>query len=285
MDISKRLNKYISDSGFSSRREADEFIENGLVKVNGKVAHTGTMIGTNDKVIVNGHLIDTKTQKIYIVFNKPIGITCTTDKKDSTNIIDYIRYPIRIFPIGRIDKDSEGLVLLTSDGDIVNRILRAGNAHEKEYHVTVDKKITEQFVKKMAAGVRIHKTITLPCKVTRLKGNGFSIVLKQGLNRQIRLMCETLGYEVLALRRTRIMDIDLKGVEVGTYRELTSTEINNILNATKDSSKTEEASKIRKGKQQSKKNPSVRYASNNKKSGKYSKKKSPIRNKMKSKRK
>lgn len=284
MNGEERLNKYISESGFCSRREADDYIEQGAVMVNKIKGTVGTIVKSTDKVYVNKQLIDIKIKKVYIAFNKPMGITCTTDRNDPTNMIDYIGYPLRIFPIGRIDKDSEGLILLTNDGDIVNRILRAGNAHEKEYIVQVDHKINEVFIEKMGKGVKIHNTITLPCKVDWINQNSFRIVLTQGLNRQIRLMCETLGYEVVALKRSRIMNIGLKGIEVGTYRELTVKEVEGILKATEHSSKTEEASSLgrSRGKKQNKKNPSVRYANDDKKyaSKRKGKKKSPIRNKM-----
>lgn len=296
MSDSYRLNKYISDSGFCSRREADEYIKNGQVTVNGKVGTIGDMVDDSDIVLVGKNRIQMNSRKVYLAFNKPQGVTCTTDKKDPTNIIDYIGYPERIFPIGRLDKDSEGLILLTNDGDIVNRILRAGNAHDKEYVVTVNRPITETFITKMSQGVRIHNTVTLPCTVKRIHQTSFSIILNQGLNRQIRLMCEALGYEVMVLKRTRIMNLNLKGIEVGTYRELNQHEVEVLLEATRHSSKTEDASRVGRGKkrQQSKSNPSVRYAKNTNKgkggkqgqggkTGQKGKKKSPIRNKMKKK--
>lgn len=288
MDNGIRLNKYIRDSGFCSRREADKYIEAGAVLVDKKLATIGTMVKAGDKVYVNSVLIQPEAKKIYIAFNKPSGITSTTDSSDPTNIIDYIGYPKRIFPIGRIDKDSEGLILLTNDGDIVNRILRVGNAHSKEYIVRVNQKVTDDFIDKMSRGVRIHNTVTLPCEVKRLNNNSFSIVLLQGLNRQIRLMCEALGYEVINLKRIRVMGITIKGIEVGTYRELTSREVEGLLKETKGSSKTEEASKLgnKKFKAQSKKNPSVRYAKKNQKDStkKYSKKTKQGSNKSKNKR-
>lgn len=279
MDNGIRLNKYIKDSGYCSRREADQYIERGVASVNGSKGTLETMVYPGDRVHVNGVLIEPERQMIYLAFHKPAGITCTTNRDDPTNIIDYIRYPKRIYPIGRIDKDSEGLILLTNHGDIVNRILRAGNAHEKEYIVTVNRKITDHFIQKMSQGVPIHRTVTLPCEVQRIKANAFSIILKQGLNRQIRLMCQALGYEVVALKRTRIMNITLKGIEAGAYRELTPKEVKQLLEMTKHSSKTEEASKMhgRKGKPQSKKNPSVRYAKNGQKfKGKPSSKKKKL---------
>lgn len=289
-DLSKRLNKFISDTGFCSRREADEHIEAGHVTVNGTVAKKGSRLNPGDKVHVNGREIVEYIEKIYIAFNKPSGVTCTTDTKDPTNIIDYIGFRERIFPIGRIDKNSEGLIFLTNDGDIVNQILRAGNNHEKEYMVVVNRPITEQFLRKMAAGVKIHHTTTLPCKVTRVRGNSFKIILTQGLNQQIRLMCDALGYQVVSLTRTRIMDVDVKGIETGTWRHLTKAEVADIMQAIKDSSKTEEASKLQgrhsAKKMQNKSNPSVTFLKKqNRLAGKEAKKKSPIRNKMKSKKK
>jgi len=290
MENNKRINKYISDSGFCSRREADGFIDAGQVLVNNTIATSGTKVTEGDKVVVNGREIVDYIEKIYIALNKPSGITCTTDKKDSTNIVDFVGFRERIFPIGRIDKDSEGLIFLTNDGDIVNQILRAGNNHEKEYIVTVDHQITEQFLRKMATGVRIHQTTTLPCKIQRIKGASFKITLTQGLNQQIRLMCEALGYNVVNLKRTRIMNIDLKGIETGSWRHLTKSELENIKKAVESSSKTEEASKLQgrnsTAKNQHKSNASVRFTKMQKKlAGEYKKKKSPIRNKMKSKKK
>lgn len=278
MDKEIRLNKYIRDSGFCSRREADKYIEAGCVLVNKKPASIGTRVGPGDKVYINKRLIKVEEEKIYLAFNKPRGLTCTTDKSDPTNIIDYIGYPKRIFPIGRLDKDSEGLVLLTNDGDIVNRILRVGNAHSKEYIVRVDREITDEFLEKMSSGVRIHKTLTLPCQVKRTNKDSFRIVLIQGLNRQIRLMCEALGYEVVSLRRLRVMGITTRGLELGSYRELRAGEVKDLLKATEDSSKTEEASilKNQKGKAQNKTNPSVAYAKRSKKK----QKKKPSKNRV-----
>jgi len=241
-----RINKYISSTGFCSRREADRFIENGKVLVNGKKAKIGTKVGTYDSVSVNGKVISIKKEKVYLAFNKPIGVTSTTDKKDKDNIIDYIKYKQRIFPIGRLDKDSEGLILLTNDGDIVNKILRAGNEHEKEYIITVDKAITPKFIKEMGSGVKILKTKTKPCKIEKKDKYIFKITLTQGLNRQIRRMCEKLGYQVLKLVRIRIMNIQLKGIKQGSFRYLTKTEISKINKAIAFSSKTEEASKYNK---------------------------------------
>lgn len=242
MDDLKRINKYISDSGFCSRREADKLVLSGQVKVNGKKAELGTKVGPNDTVYVKHKEIQSKRTKIYIALNKPIGITCTTDLRDKDNIIDFLGFKERIFPIGRLDKMSEGLIFLTNDGDIVNKILRAGNSHEKEYTVTVNKAVTDEFIKKMGSGVRILDTKTKPCKVTKINKNMFSIVLTQGLNRQIRRMCEKLGYDVKKLKRIRIMNVSLKNTASGQYRYLSDKEMKTINRLIQGSSKTEEAS-------------------------------------------
>lgn len=239
-----RINKYISETGMCSRREADKLIASGAVTVNGKKAEMGTKVAENDKVLINDRPLSRKNKRIYIAFNKPAGVTSTTDKKDKDNIIDFINYSERIFPIGRLDKMSEGLILLTNDGDIVNKILRAGNNHEKEYVVTVNRPVNDEFLKKMAGGVRILNTTTRKCKVEKISKFVFRIILTQGLNRQIRRMCETLDYEVIRLIRTRIMNISLKGIEPGTWRLLNQNEIENINILVKSSVKTEEASLI-----------------------------------------
>ena len=237
-----RINKFLSESGFCSRREADRLIEQGSVTINGIVPEMGTKIGPNDEVRVNGILIQEKKEaKIYLAFNKPPGIECTTNLEVRDNIIDYINYPERIFPIGRLDKASEGLIFLTNDGDIVNKILRARNNHEKEYIVTVNKPITERFIQQMSDGIPILETITRKCKVQQVSKYIFRIVLTQGLNRQIRRMCEYLDYEVMALKRTRIINITLD-VPVGQYRLLTDKEIVDLNQLIAPSSKTEEAS-------------------------------------------
>ena len=223
-----RVNKFLSESGFCSRREADRLIEQGRVTINGQVPEMGTKVGANDEVRVNGELIQEKREaKIYLAFNKPPGIECTTNLDVKDNIIDYINYPERIFPIGRLDKASEGLIFLTNDGDIVNKILRARNNHEKEYIVTVNKPITERFIQRMSNGIPILDTITRKCKVEQVSKTIFRIVLSQGLNRQIRRMCEYLDYEVVALKRTRIINIALD-VPVGKYRLLSDTEIKDL---------------------------------------------------------
>ena len=235
---SKRLNKFLSEAGYCSRRYADKLIEEGRVLVNGSVPEMGTKIQAEDLVEVDGKIIK-KKKKIatYIAFNKPLGIVCTTDTRvEKNNIIEYINYPSRIFPIGRLDKDSEGLILLTDDGDIVNKILRSSNNHEKEYIVTIDKPISQTFIKHMSKGVPILGTITKPCELIKLSSYKFKIILTQGLNRQIRRMCEYLNYKVVALQRVRIMNIHLKS-EVGNYRKLTTEELKHLKASLKDSKK------------------------------------------------
>ena len=237
MDTS--LNKYISDTGFCSRREADHYIEQQRVTINGKEAQKGNRAGAHDQVLVDGEPIKKKKAVVYILLNKPRGITCTTDLKDKTNIIDFINFKTRIFPVGRLDKRSEGLIFLTNDGDIVNKILRAGNKHEKEYIVTVDKPVMADFIQKMRNGVRISGTLTQKCFVKQDGPNRFIIVLTQGLNRQIRRMCEALGYNVCSLKRTRIMNMTLSGLPPGKWRYFSPAEIDIVNKMTKDSSKTE----------------------------------------------
>jgi 23S rRNA pseudouridine2604 synthase len=237
-----RINKYLSETGFCSRREADKLIDEGRVTVNGKVPEMGTKVTINDEIRVDGKLVREKKEKrIYLAFNKPVGIECTTNQNVRNNIVDYINYPERIFPIGRLDKASEGLIFMTNDGDIVNKILRARNNHEKEYIVTVNKPITERFIQRMGNGIPILETVTRKCHVEQISKNIFKIILTQGLNRQIRRMCEYLGYEVTALKRIRIINISLD-VAVGRYRELTSAEIEQLNQLIEPSSKTEEAS-------------------------------------------
>jgi 23S rRNA pseudouridine2604 synthase len=232
-----RLNKHISDSGFCSRREADNYIAMGKVKVDGKVAGIGSKINSRSEVLVNNHLIEVVDNTVYIALNKPVGITCTTEHNVKDNIVDFVNYPERIFPIGRLDKESEGLILLTNDGDIVNKILRADNNHEKEYFVRVNKKINDEFVKKMSSGIPILGTKTKKCIVTKIDDFTFNIILVQGLNRQIRRMCEYLGYEVVALKRERIMNIDLSKLPIGKWRFLTEKEIKKIKDLSSESSK------------------------------------------------
>lgn len=240
---SVRLNKAISETGHCSRREADRLIEAQRVTVNGKIAIVGMQVVEDDVISVDGQPLKRKQNFVYLAFNKPRGVTCTTDTQIVGNIIDFINYPERIFPVGRLDKDSEGLILLTSDGNIVNKILRAGNNHEKEYIVTTNKKITDDFIMKMAAGIPILDTITKKCFVKKEGIDQFRIILTQGLNRQIRRMCSFLDYEVVKLQRIRIMNISLDELPVGKNRKLTDNELKEILELVKDSIKTEDASK------------------------------------------
>ena len=237
-----RLNKFISDSGYCSRREADKLIEQNRVTINGKPSELGTRILPGDEVWVDGKRIRSsapnKTDRVYIAYHKPVGITCTTERHIAGNIIDAIGHKKRIFPIGRLDKDSEGLIFLTSDGDIVNKILRAENAHDKEYIVTVDKPLSGQFAELMAKGVPILDTVTKPCTVTIQGKQVFRIILTQGLNRQIRRMCEHLGYTVKKLKRTRIMNVQLGALPPGQWRDLTSDEMTAINRAVAGSHKT-----------------------------------------------
>jgi 23S rRNA pseudouridine2604 synthase len=238
-----RLNKAISESGHCSRREADRLIEEGKVMVNGNIAVVGMQVSKADEIAVNGKLLKRENKFVYLAFNKPRGITCTTDQNIKGNIINYINYPERIFPIGRLDKDSEGLILLTSDGDIVNKILRAGNNHEKEYIVTTDKAITNDFITRMQNGIPILDTVTKKCFVRRESDDTFRIILTQGLNRQIRRMCSYLDYEVERLRRIRIMNISIGDLHQGEWRLLTEKELLEISELVKDSDKTEDASR------------------------------------------
>lgn len=223
-----RLNKYLSESGACSRRQADALIAEGRVTVNGKRAAVGTQVAEGDDVRLDGERVGQarkKTRPVYIALNKPVGITCTTERHVAGNIVDFVNHPERVFPIGRLDKDSEGLILLTNDGDIVNEVLRAEHNHEKEYVVSVDHAITPEFVQRMAAGVKLSDATTKPCKVERLGPKVFRIVLTQGLNRQIRRMCEALGYTVETLRRVRIMHIKLGELPLGRWRQLSAQEI------------------------------------------------------------
>ena len=236
-----RLNKYLSEAGYCSRREADRLIDAGRVTINDVVPEMGTKVASGDIVKVDGEVIGARKKDfVYLAFNKPVGIVCTTDTRvEKDNIIDYINYPKRIFPIGRLDKPSGGLILLTDDGDIVNKILRASNNHEKEYIVTVDKPISQTFIQRMAGGIFLEELgqRTKKCEVKKIDKYTFSIVLTQGLNRQIRRMCEYLNYEVQTLKRIRIMNIELD-MPLGTYRELTEKEFNDLSELIKDSKKT-----------------------------------------------
>ncbi|WP_055669244.1 23S rRNA pseudouridine(2604) synthase RluF [Desnuesiella massiliensis] len=237
-----RLNKYISDTGLCSRREADKLISQGKVTIDGVVALMGSKVKKNQDIRVNGKKVGVKEKPIYVALNKPVGITCTTEKSVAGNIVDFINHPKRIFPIGRLDKDSQGLIFLTNDGDIVNKILRAGNNHEKEYIVTVDKPITEEFILNMSKGVPILGTVTKKCFVKKEGKYIFRIILTQGMNRQIRRMCQTLGYEVNKLERIRIMNVRLGELPIGKWRYLSDKELLEINRLISFSVKTEEAS-------------------------------------------
>ena len=238
--MATRINKYLSEVGYCSRRVADRLIEEGKVTINGRIPEIGTKVDKDDQVEVEGQRIkkSTKQKNIYLAFNKPVGIVCTTDKRvEPENIIDFINYPVRIFPIGRLDKPSEGLIFLTNDGDIVNKILRARNNHEKEYIVSVNRPINRDFIQRMSNGVEILDTITKNCFVKQLGPKKFRIILTQGLNRQIRRMCESLGFRVKSLKRVRIMNIKLD-VSTGEYREFTKEELFELNELLKNSSKT-----------------------------------------------
>lgn len=232
------LNKYISSTGISSRREADKWIAAGRVKINGEVAEKGNRVVEGDEVTIDGKPLHPKPEPIYIALNKPPGVTCTTDLKDPTNIIDFIQHPQRIFPIGRLDKFSSGLILLTNDGDIVNHILRAENNHEKEYIVTVDLPVTNEFVERMGNGIPILGTMTKKCAVKKIGEHAFKIILTQGMNRQIRRMCEYLGYRVKNLKRVRIMHINLGVLKMGKWRNLTEVELQKMMELIDSKQKT-----------------------------------------------
>lgn len=225
-----RLNKFMASQGVCSRREADRLIETGQVKINGKIATLGDRVSTDDEVVVNGKNISSKDiANIYLAFNKPRGIVCTSSRKEGLNIIDYINFPERIFPVGRLDKDSEGLILLTNDGSIVNKMMRSSQNKEKEYLVKVDKKITKEFKDKMESGVYILNQFTKPAKLVQVNENEFKLTITQGLNRQIRRMCESLGYNVLELKRLRIMNIDLGNLKTGEWRYIKIKELKQLL--------------------------------------------------------
>lgn len=219
-----RINKFLSGAGIVSRRGADQWIADGRVRINGQPAELGSKVEAGDRVEVDGRLVEQEEQLVYIMLNKPVGITSTTERHIEGNVVDFVNHPLRIFHIGRLDKDSDGLLLLTNDGDIVNEILREEHGHEKEYIVTVNSPITPSFVKQMESGVKILNTVTKPCKVTLLSKRTFSIVLTQGLNRQIRRMCAALGYQIERLQRTRILNIELGTLPVGEWRDLTAAE-------------------------------------------------------------
>jgi 23S rRNA pseudouridine2604 synthase len=237
-----RINKYISEKGICSRREADKLIEQKRVTINGVIAQIGSVVCQEDVVKIDNKPLRPKDKSVYLVLNKPVGIVCTTDTREQDNIVDFMNYPVRIFPVGRLDKDSEGLIIMTSDGDIVNKILRAGNNHEKEYIVKVDKPITQGFIHGMSDGVRIG-TVTKKCKVEILSKYSFRIILTEGMNRQIRRMCESFGYRVMKLKRIRIMNIHLGAMPTGAWRYLTPEELSGLNKLLQHSIKTEEASK------------------------------------------
>lgn len=257
-----RINKYISESGYCSRREADKYIEQGCVTVDGKVVEMGSQVSPGQVVRVFGEIIHGKAEPIIIAYNKPVGVVSTTDPGERDNVVNAIGYTERIFPIGRLDKDSQGLLLLTNDGDIVNKILRVNNNHDKEYFVTVDKAITADFVKRMQGGIPILGVVTRKCEITQKSPNSFTIVLRQGLNRQIRRMCEYLGYNVTKLQRTRIMHIHLNDLKIGQYRNLTPDELETLYQKIANSVKTEEASTGKNkavGKKRSTQTPVTKY--------------------------
>lgn len=231
-----RLNKYLSEAGICSRREADRLIESGKVTVNGKRAQTGMRVLPSQDVKIGTKAVSKKNEMVVLAVNKPEGIVCTEERRERNSIIKFLDYPTRITYIGRLDKDSKGLLLMTNNGDIINKMMRAGNRHEKEYTVMVDKTVTAEFLKKMSEGVPILDTVTRPCKVTKLGKHTFSIILTQGLNRQIRRMCEALGFEVKSLQRTRIMNIQLGNIKEGAYRKLNDMELNKLYELLKDSS-------------------------------------------------
>lgn len=260
---STRLNKYISESGICSRRDADRFIEQGNVYVNGKRAQVGVQVVAGDTVKVNGQLIEPREPDdfVFIVLNKPVGIVSTTEAAEKNNIVDFVRHSVRIFPIGRLDKDSQGLIFLTSNGDLVNKVLRAGNNHEKEYLVTVNKPITDSFIEGLAGGVPILGQMTKKCPVTKVAPTVFNITLVQGLNRQIRRMCEYFGYEVVKLERTRIMNVNLKGLPVGYWRDLTPKEMAVLLKSIEGSSANDSAA-AKKSRNAPRKKPRTDASSN-----------------------
>uniref|UniRef100_UPI00402551A5 23S rRNA pseudouridine(2604) synthase RluF n=1 Tax=Mediterraneibacter faecis TaxID=592978 RepID=UPI00402551A5 len=231
-----RLNKYLSEAGVCSRREADRLIETGRVTVDGQRAQTGMRIVPGQVVKVGNKVVSKQDEMIVLAVNKPRGIVCTEERRERDSIVRFLNYPVRVTYIGRLDKDSHGLLLMTNNGDIINKMMRAANKHEKEYKVTVDKEITEDFLKKMASGVPILDTVTRPCTVKKIGKYTFSIILTQGLNRQIRRMCEALGYEVKDLLRVRVMNITLDGLKDGQYRKLTDQELNKLYDQLKDSS-------------------------------------------------
>ena len=236
-----RINKYIGDSGFCSRREADRLISDQRVTIDGLAAELGSRVTSHQTVMIDGQVVLPHDKPVYLVLYKPLGVTCTTDPRRRDNIIDFVKYPQRIYPIGRLDRDSEGVIFLTNDGDIVNKILRAGNYHEKEYLVTVDQPVTEDFLHRMSAGVPILQTVTRPCQVSQTGPRQFKIILTQGLNRQIRRMCEALGFDVMRLIRTRVMHITLSGLNPGQWRDMSMREVHELHRLTRQSRKDPQA--------------------------------------------
>ena len=230
-----RLNKYLCISGICSRREADRLIVSGQATVDGKQADMGMRVTSADEIQIRGKKIRIQEKKVLLLMNKPRGIICTAQEREKPNIVEYLHYPIRVYPVGRLDKESEGLILLTNQGDLVNRIMRAGNFHEKEYIVQVNRPVTKDFLQKMGKGVPVLDTVTRPCPVEKISEDTFRIILTQGLNRQIRRMCEYLGYEVVRLKRVRIMNLTLKGLKKGDYREITKQELRELERLLKDS--------------------------------------------------
>ncbi|WP_313481648.1 23S rRNA pseudouridine(2604) synthase RluF [Atlantibacter hermannii] len=259
---STRLNKYISESGICSRREADRYIEQGNVFINGKRAGIGDQVGAGDVVKVNGQLIEPRNEEdlVFIALNKPVGVVSTTEEGEKDNIVDFVNHSTRIFPIGRLDKDSQGLIFLTNHGDLVNKILRAGNDHEKEYLVTVNKPVTDEFIRGMGAGVPMLGTVTKKCKVKREAPFVFRITLIQGLNRQIRRMCEHFGYEVTKLERVRIMNVSLKGLPPGEWRDLTDDELIELFKLIENSTSDAKPAKKAKPKAAPAKSPAAKPA-------------------------
>ena len=237
-ELGVRINKYLADAGRCSRREADRWIQEGRVLIDGHRATLGDRVTPGMKVTIEGEPVRAKIKRRYIMLNKPVGIVCTADRNEPDNVVDFVDHDDRIYPVGRLDKDSEGLLLLTNDGDIVNRILRASEHHEKEYEVRVDKPITPEFLRQMEGGVKILDTVTLPCKLKKTGERTFTIILTQGLNRQIRRMCEALGYNVRALRRVRIMHLRLGNLKLGQWRNLTPTEMDELMRQLNNSGKT-----------------------------------------------
>lgn len=235
MEEKIRLNKYLGSAGICSRREADRLIVSGQVTVNGKQADMGMRVTAADEIQIRGKKIRIQEKKVLLLMNKPRGIICTAQEREKPNIVEYLHYPIRVYPVGRLDKESEGLILLTNQGDLVNRIMRAGNFHEKEYIVQVNRPVTKDFLQKMGKGVPVLDTVTRPCPVEKISEDTFRIILTQGLNRQIRRMCEYLGYEVVRLKRVRIMNLTLKGLKKGDYREITKQELRELERLLKDS--------------------------------------------------